>query len=268
MAGDVPIGAGLSSSAALELATARATVAAAGGAWDPAAMARLCQRAENAWVGVQSGIMDQMISATGEVGKAVLIDCRSLQTRPVPLPPDVLVVILDTGTRRELVGSAYNERREQCQAAADHFGVVALRDLTPEQFEARVAGLEEPAARRARHVVKENARTLEAADAMQAGDARRLGELMTESHHSLRDDFEVSCPELDAMVEAALAQPGCLGARMTGAGFGGCAVALVEAKLAPAFATAVADRYRAATGHEPKVYVTGATAGAGVEGAG
>jgi galactokinase len=265
MAGDVPIGAGLSSSAALELATARAITAATGGDWDPVEMARLCQRAENGWVGVQCGIMDQMISAAGRRDHAVLIDCRSLETRAVPLPPAVLVVILDTSTRRELAGSSYNDRRSQCEAAADHFGVPALRDLSLQELEAGAEGLDPVAARRARHVVSENARTLEAAEAMRAGDSRRLGELMTASHRSLRDDFEVSSDELDRMVELALNQPGCLGARMTGAGFGGCAVALVEADRAEAFADAVAARYREATHLEPKLYVTGATEGASVE---
>lgn len=266
LAGDVPIGAGLSSSAAVELATARAITAAADAPWEPEAMARLCQRAENGWVGVQSGIMDQMISATGREGHAILIDCRTLETRPVPLPDEVLVVILDTSTRRELAGSAYNERRAQCEAAADHFGVRALRDLTPEQFAAGVSGLEEVAARRGRHVVGENARTLAAADAMQSGDARRLGELMSESHRSLRDDFAVSSEELDRMVEIASAHPACLGARMTGAGFGGCAVAIVQRDAADDFAAVVAERYREATRLDPKVYVTRATEGASVEG--
>ena len=265
VAGDVPIGAGLSSSAALELATARAITAAAGAHWEPVHMARLCQRAENGWVGVQCGIMDQMISAVGREGHAVLIDCRTLETQAVPLPEGVLVVILDTSTRRELAGSAYNDRRSQCEAAADHFGVPALRDLTPEVFEDGVAGLDAVAARRARHVVHENARTLEAAEAMHAGDAARLGYLMTSSHRSLRDEFEVSSGELDRMVQIALEHPGCLGARMTGAGFGGCAVALVQADAAADFATAVATRYREDTRLEPRLYVTGATAGASVE---
>lgn len=262
VAGDVPIGAGLSSSAALELATARAITAAADAPWDAAEMARLCQRAENRWVGVQCGIMDQMISATGREGHAVLIDCRSLEIRPVPLPEGVLVVILDTSTRRELAGSAYNDRRSQCQSAADHFRVPALRDLTPAVFESGLRGLGRDAIRRARHVVHENERTLEAARAMEAGDAQRLGALMSESHRSLKVDFEVSSEELDRVVEIAAAQPGCLGARMTGAGFGGCAVALVESASAEAFATNVAVQYRQATRLDPRVYVTGATAGA------
>jgi galactokinase len=264
MGGDVPIGAGLSSSAALELATARAITAVANGIWNPSEMARLCQRAENGWVGVQCGIMDQMISATGRHGNAVLIDCRTLETTLVPLPEDVLVVILDTSTRRELAGSAYNDRRAQCEVAADHFRVPALRDLSIEEFEAGVEGLDPVTARRGRHVVSENARALAAAEVMQSGDARRLGELMSESHRSLREDFEVSSEALDAMVELAREHPACLGARMTGAGFGGCAVAIVNRDAAGDFATWVADRYRQRTRLEPKVYVTGATAGAEV----
>lgn len=266
-AGNVPIGAGLSSSAALELAAARAAASVADAPWDAREAALLCQRAENAWVGVQCGIMDQMISALGEPGHAVLIDCRPHESEAVPLPHDVLVVILDTSTRRELIGSAYNDRRLQCEAVAQHFGVKALRDLTPADLEAGAGGLEEVALRRGRHVVGENARTLEAARAMRSGDARRLGELMDESHRSLRDDFEVSSEALDTMVEVAREHGGCLGARMTGAGFGGCAVALVERGATEHFARSVAERYRERTGLEPKVYVTGATAGASAVGA-
>jgi galactokinase len=266
MASDVPIGAGLSSSAALELATARAFAAVSGDAGDPAAMARLAQLAENRWVGVNCGIMDQMISAAGEEGHAVLIDCRSLETRPVPLPHGTVVVILDTATRRGLVDSAYNERRRQCEAAAAHFGVRALRDLSAEAFEARAAELDAVTARRARHVITENDRTLAAAEVMARGDAVALGGLMNVSHISLRWDFEVSSPALDAMVEIAHDHPGCFGARMTGAGFGGCAVALVERAAGDAFARDVAAEYRRQTGLAPQLYVTGAAAGAGLVG--
>ena len=262
MASDVPIGAGLSSSAALELATARAFAAVSGLAWEPGAMARLAQAAENRWVGVNCGIMDQMISAAGEEGHAVLIDCRSLKTRAVPLPQGTVVVILDTATRRGLVDSAYNERRRQCEAAAAFFGVAALRDVAPGAFADAAAGLVADTARRARHVVTENARTLVAAEAMRAGNAGALGALMNASHDSLRDDFEVSSPALDAMVEIARAHPGCHGARMTGAGFGGCAVALVDAAHAAAFARDVAAAYERRTGLVPQIYVTGASAGA------
>jgi galactokinase len=243
MAGDVPRGAGLSSSAALELAAARAFQATSGFAWEATRMATLCQLAENRWVGVNSGIMDQLISALGREGHALLLDCRSLEGEPVPLPPGHVVVILDTGTRRGLVGSAYNERRRQCEEAAVHFGVPALRDVAPEMFEAGAAGLAELPRKRARHVIGENARTLQAADAMRRGDATELGRLMNASHASLKEDFEVSSGALDAIVACAQAQPGCRGARMTGGGFGGCAVALVEEGGVNAFLRAVTDCY-------------------------
>jgi galactokinase len=264
IASDVPIGAGLSSSAAVELATARAFAAVSQVAWEPAAMARLAQRAENQWVGVNCGIMDQMISAAGREGQAMLIDCRTLGVRAVPLPDNTVVVILDTATRRGLVDSAYNERRRQCEAAAAFFGVAALRDVTPEMLEARARGLDATTARRARHVVTEDARTLAAADAMCSGDAGTLGLLMDESHESLREDFEVSSPALDTMVEIAQAQPGCHGARMTGAGFGGCAVALVDRVYSAAFVERVAAEYERRTRLAPRIYVTEASAGASV----
>ncbi len=264
VAGDVPIGAGLSSSAALEMATARALAAVSHLAWEPAAMALLGQKAENQWVGVNCGIMDQLISATGVAGQAVLIDCRSLETRPVPLPQGALVVVLDTATRRGLVDSAYNERRAQCEAAARFFGVKALRDVSSQQLSARAAELDPMTLKRARHVVTEDERTLTAARAMREGDAARLGELMNESHESLRRDFEVTNEGLDTMVGEARRAPGCYGARMTGAGFGGCAVALVAADRAQAFVRQVEGGYKKASGLDPKVYVCRATNGAEV----
>lgn len=264
VAGDVPRGAGLSSSAALELATLRAFAAVAGAPWEPAAMARLAQRAENAWVGVNCGIMDQMISAAGVAGHALLIDCRTLDAEPVPLPPQTVAVVLDTGTRRGLVDSAYNERRAACEAAAAALGVPALRDVTADRLAEARDELDETVHRRARHVVTENARTLDAADAMRAGDAARLGALMDASHASLRDDFEVSSPALDLMAGFAREAEGCFGARMTGAGFGGCAVALVEAGAAEAFVEAVGRAYADASGETPALYVTPASAGAAV----
>ena len=265
MASDVPIGAGLSSSAAIELAAARAFQATSGFGWDPPAMALIAQRAENEWVGVNCGIMDQMISATGVEGHAVLIDCRSLELTPVPLPDGTAVVILDTATRRGLVDSAYNERRAQCQAAADHFGVKALRDVRLPLLEVRAIELDPVVAKRALHVVSENERTVAAAHAMREGDAVTLGELMNASHESLRDDFEVSSDALDTIVDIARGQHGCYGARMTGAGFGGCAVALVRADAADAFASAVAAAYGVRTGLSAAVYVTGAARGASRE---
>lgn len=264
VAGDVPIGAGLSSSAALELATARAFAVVAGWPWDAAIMARLAQRAENRWVGVNCGIMDQMISAGGVAAHALLIDCRSLATEPAPLPPQTAVVVLDTNTRRGLVDSAYNERRRQCEAAAHFFGVPALRDVTLKEFEARAGELDPVTRRRARHVIGENERTLLAAEAMRRGDAATLGQLMNASHISLRDDFEVSSRELNIMAEVAQAESGCFGARMTGAGFGGCAVAVVAEVAAEAFAWSVAQQYQAVTDLAPNVYICQATDGAGV----
>jgi galactokinase len=265
LSGDVPRGAGLSSSAAVELATERAFAAVGDLPWDPAGMALLAQRVENRWIGVNCGIMDQMVVAAGQAGHALLIDCRTLDTTPAPLPADAAVVVLDTATRRGLVDSAYNERRAQCEAAARYFGVRALRDVEVATFEARADGLDPVTRRRARHVVTENERTLEAARAMRAGDVRRLGELMNASHASLRDDFEVTNDALDTIVSLAQARPGCHGARMTGAGFGGCAVALVDGAHADEFVARVTEGYRSATGRVPHCYVCHAADGASVE---
>jgi galactokinase len=264
LAGDIPIGAGLSSSAALEVASARAFLAVAGLAWEPVAAARLAQRAENAWVGMQCGIMDQLVVACGREGHALLIDCRDLSTRPIPLPRGTVVAVLDTQTRRALVDSTYNERRSRCEEATRRLGVRALRDVTPETLGERAGVLTPALLPLARHVVTENARTLVAADAMTQGDARTFGILMGESHRSLRDDFGVSSPALDAIVAAAESSPGCFGARMTGAGLAGCAVALVEADAAPAFSSRVTDAYRAATGLEATVHVCRPRSGASV----
>ncbi|HSD26334.1 MAG TPA: galactokinase, partial [Vicinamibacteria bacterium] len=262
VAGDVPLGAGLSSSASIEMATARAFAAVSDVPWQPAPMALLGQKAENKWVGVNCGIMDQLISAAGVEDKALLIDCRSLETQAVPLPRGTVVVVLDTATRRGLVDSAYNERRAQCEAAAKLFGVKALRDVTSAQLAARAAELDPVTLRRARHVVSEDERTLAAAEAMRANDAARLGTLMNDSHESLRHDFEVTNDGLNVMADEARRAPGCFGARMTGAGFGGCAVALVAAFQSEAFVRQVDAGYRKATGLDPKVYVCRATNGA------
>ena len=264
-AGDVPVGAGLSSSAALELAAARTFSAVSGVVWQPVAMARIAQRAENEWVGVNCGIMDQLISAAGAAGHALLIDCRSLETELVVVPDSVAVVVLDTGTRRGLVDSAYNERRAQCEAAARFFGVRALRDVDIATFSAREAELDAITRKRARHVITENARTLEAARLLARGEVAGVGALMDESHASLRDDFEVSRKELDLMVELARRDDACLGARMTGAGFGGCAVALVRRQGADALARSVSRAYTEAVGLKPSVYVCAASPGASVE---
>jgi galactokinase len=264
LAGDVPIGAGLASSAAVEMAAARAFCAVAGRAWEPEAMARLAQRAEAGWVGVQCGIMDQLVAAIGRAGHAVLIDCRSLESAPVPLPAETVVVVLDTATRRGLLDSAYNERRCQCQEAARALGVPALREATAEMLDGQIGALDPVVVRRARHVISENERTVQAAGAMRRGDAAALGRLMNASHASLRDDYEVSSAELDLMVELAQAEPGCYGARLTGAGFGGCAVALVAAGQVEAFAGRVTAAYAAATGLRPAATVCQAADGAEV----
>jgi galactokinase len=262
ISGDVPIAAGLSSSAAWELAAARAFSVTSGFAWDAAKMALLAQRAENKWVGVNCGIMDQMISAAGQANHALLIDCRSLETQTVPLPPNTVVIVLDTATRRGLVDSAYNERRAQCEAVARFFGVKALRDVTLDQLNEKHDQLDRVAYRRALHVIGENDRTLQAVEVMKRGEGIELGQLMQLSHMSLRDDFEVSSRELNIMVECAEHQAGCYGARMTGAGFGGCAVALVRQDAAEAFSAGVAAEYQAETGLKPNIYICTATNGA------
>ncbi len=264
VAGDVPIAAGLSSSAAWELAAARAFSVTSGFTWNAAQMALLGQRAENQWVGVNCGIMDQMISAAGQADHALLIDCRSLETQSVPLPAETVIIVLDTATRRGLVDSAYNERRAQCEAAAKFFEVKALRDVTLEQLNEQRDQLDPVVYRRARHVISENERTLQAVTAMTNGDAVALGQLMRLSHASLRDDFEVSSHELNVMVECAERQAGCYGARMTGAGFGGCAVALVRADAAEIFSAGVAAEYAAATSLNPNIYICAASNGAEV----
>lgn len=255
MASDIPIGAGLSSSAAIELATTRAFASVSGFHWDANSMAKLSQKAENQWVGVNSGIMDQMISASGREGHALLIDCRSLETELVPLPKHTVVVVMDTGTRRGLVDSAYNERRIQCERAAQELGIPTLRDITLDDFKEKAAVLNDLTERRARHVVSENARTIAASKAAHKNDAAAFGLLMNASHVSLRDDFEVSSRELDIMVDIAQQQTGCHGARMTGAGFGGCAVALSDTNTVNEFVDVVSVKYQKSTGIQPKLYI-------------
>jgi len=266
--GNVPIGAGLSSSAAFEVAMALAFILAADAPLDRVQVALIAQRAENRFVGMQCGIMDQFVSALGEAGHALFIDTRDLSHRAVPLPEGVRVVICDTMTRRGLVGSAYNERRQQCEEAVRLLqgalpGIRALRDVTPDDL-ARHGHLLPPIVlKRARHVVTENARVLDAIRALEAGLPEEFGRLMDASHASLRDDFEVSSRELNLMVEVARDAPGCLGARMTGGGFGGATVNLVRESEVPAFVEAVAAGYQARTRLKPEITVTAAAAGAG-----
>lgn len=265
--GDIPRGAGLSSSAAVELATARAFSVISGFEWDAVKMAKLCQKAENEWVGVNSGIMDQMASASCKAGYAMFLDCRSLEIEHIPLPQKISIVILDTSTRRGLVESAYNERRSQCEEAARWFGVKALRDvrLDSEKWKVESGKMKEERElvfKRARHVISENERVLEAIEVMRNGNVKRLGELFNASHESLRDDFEVTNDALNIMVECAREQVGCYGARMTGAGFGGCAVALVNESNVEAFVKNVPAAYRQRSGLEASVYVCKSSAGA------
>lgn len=264
LSSDVPVGSGLSSSAALEMSIGCAFAAVSGFAFDGVHMAQLGQKTENEWVGANTGIMDQMISANGRAGYALLIDCRDLSLQPTPLPPDTAILIMDTMTRHSHTESGYNERRASCERAAAHFGATHLRDVTLEQLESAQPDLDAVTLRRARHVVTENQRVLDAIVAMRQHDASMLGQLMNASHASLRDEFEVTNEALDVMAALAQAQPGCYGARMTGGGFGGCAVALVAADSAESITQSVAAQYEARTGLTPDIFVTTATAGAAV----
>ncbi len=265
--GEVPIGSGLSSSAAIEVATACALVANSELKIDPRELAVLCQRAENEFVGARVGIMDQFISLFGQAKKALLLDCRSLEFRLLPLPDNVRLIICNTMVKHALASSAYNERRAQCEAGVKHLAqfvpnVVALRDVTLAQLEAHADGLEDVVYRRCRHVITENARVLSAGDALEKGDLERFGELMAESHRSLRDDYEVSCNELDLMVELAQEVEGVYGARMTGGGFGGCTVNLVADTHVEEFNERVSQEYERTTTLRPEIYICTAANGA------
>jgi galactokinase len=263
IAGDVPQGAGLSSSASLEVAVGLAVARLAGAEIDMTRLARLAQRAENEFAGCACGIMDQLVSARAEPEQALLIDCRSLECRPVPVPEGAAVLIVHSGVERGLVDSAYNERRQQCEAAAAHFRVPALRDAEAEQVEG-ADELDELDRRRARHVVTENARTLAAAEALAAGDMARLGRLMAESHDSMRDDFEITVPAIDelvAILQREIGREG--GARMTGGGFGGCVIALLPAERVEAVIAAVRRDYQPPNGKPPLIHVCRPAAGAG-----
>ena len=267
LASSLPSGVGLSSSAAVELTMARALAACAGLDWDPRAVARMAQRAEQEFAGVACGIMDQMAVACAREGQALLIDCRSLETDDVALPPGGRVVIINSGVRRALSSSAYNDRRAACERAVAGVrqidpAVRALRDVD-ESLLTRARGLmDEVAYKRASHVVPENARPRQFANALHVGDLASAGRVMLDSHESLRHLYEVSCAELDTLVALSMAQPGCFGARLTGAGFGGCIVALVDAGHMDAFTTTVPRLYHEATGRQPQVFVSRPSAGA------
>jgi galactokinase len=264
IAGDVPRGAGLSSSASLEVAVGLALTRLSGLEVDLKTLALTGQQAENNFVGVRTGIMDQFIAALGQAGHALLIDCRSLDYRAVPVPPETAIIIANSNVKRGLVDSEYNTRRRECEAAAAHFGVLALRDVSADVFALHADELDETVARRARHIITENARTEAAAEALAQGNLSRMGRLMAESHASMRDDFEITVPAIDALVEIIGQVIGAAGGvRMTGGGFGGCVVALAPQEMVPAIEAAIAGKYPAASGLEATVYVCQASAGAG-----
>ncbi|KTS16864.1 galactokinase [Pantoea dispersa] len=264
ISGNVPQGAGLSSSASLEVAVGTVFQQLYQLKLDGAAIAVNGQEAENQFVGCNCGIMDQLISALGQQDHAMLLDCRTLGTRAVSMPEDVAVVIINSNFRRNLVGSEYNTRREQCETGARFFNKKALRDVTLEEFAAAEQQLDPLVAKRVRHVITENARTLEAADALSSGDLQRMGELMAASHASMRDDFEITVAPIDQLVEIVKAEIGPRGGvRMTGGGFGGCIVALMPTDLVDQVKAAVAQQYEAQTGIKENFYVCKASAGAG-----
>ncbi len=258
VSGDVPQGAGLSSSAALELALAGAICSASGIELPARDMALLCQRAEHMYAGVQCGIMDQLTAALARADCALFIDCGSLKTDDVPIPSSVAIVVIDSKIPRELGSTPYNQRRQECAEAARALGVPSLRDADEAQIESLADG---DLRRRARHVLTENARVLGAKVALGSGDTAALGRLFAESHASLRDDFEVSLPEIDLLVELAGDAPGVIGARLTGGGFGGCTVNLVEAAQAREFGKAVVSEFRQRTGLEAESHVCRAVDG-------
>ena len=265
--GNVPRESGLSSSAAVEVAATTFWQRLMGFKLDPVYVVKLSRRAENEFVGVPCGIMDQFISALGRAEHALFLDCRDLSYRHVPLRGDVKVVVCNTGVKRALAQSEYEVRLKQCNQAVAQLKTVGLaiknlRDVDPEDLDTASDALSEILLRRARHVVTENARVLEAVKVLEEGDVERFGELMNASHESLRDDYEVSSKELDVLVELAWKQPGTLGARMTGAGFGGCTVNLVRADAAEAFAEAVSRGYQEALGLKAEIYVCQASDGA------
>ncbi|HUO79522.1 MAG TPA: galactokinase [Steroidobacteraceae bacterium] len=274
--GEVPLGAGLGSSAALAVAVGGALASIAGRSLDRLTLAQLSQRAENDYAGTRCGIMDPFVALFGRAGHALCLDCRSLEYRAVPLeagPPRAAgaaarILVCDTGVRHRLAGGEYNRRREECERgvaalARTDPSIRSLRDVSAELLERRGPDLDAVVLRRCRHVLAENARVLAAAQALEAGDPGRAGQLLCESHRSLRDDYEVSCDELDLMVELALDCDGVYGARLSGGGFGGCTVNLVRADAVARCRATITERYRRATGHAPDTYLCTAVDGAG-----
>lgn len=264
--GELPLGSGLSSSAAIEVAVGYALLDALGQVIDRKALALNCQRAENEFVGARCGIMDQFVSCNGRAGYALMIDCRSLEYRALRLPPEIRLVVCNTMVKHEHSAGEYNARRLECEEGVRRLaavlpGIRALRDVTAEQLEGNRSLLTDVVYRRCRHVISENDRVLRTVEALKRGDVRGISQLLRKSHESLRDDFEVSCRELNLMVEIASAKTGVLGSRMTGGGFGGCTVNLVEASEAKEFQERVAEEYEAKTGLRPEILVCRASEG-------
>ena len=267
---DIPIGAGLSSSAAIEVACALALISVNGGVVPLVEVAKLCQATENNFIGARVGIMDQFVSCLGKAGHALLLDCRSLEFEMIPIPDRVRMVVCNTMVKHQHASGEYNRRREECEEgvkilATWYPNIHTLRDISLEQLVEHSKDLPEKIYKRCRHVVEENKRVLEGASHLRAVDLKSFGERMRESHRSLRDLYEVSCRELDIMVEAAEGLPGYYGGRMTGGGFGGSTINLVEATDAQSFADQISDRYQQATGIEPAVYICSAADGARAE---
>jgi len=265
--GEIPVGAGLSSSAAIEVASALALMSLSGASLPLPEVAKLCRQAENNFVGARVGIMDQFVSCMGKAGRAILLDCRSLEFKLVPIPRGIRLVVCNTTVKHELANGTYNLRREECEEGVRYFAtwdpaVRALRDVSVNLLNQHAVDLPPTILKRCTHVVHENQRTTEAARALADGDLARMGELMRQSHNSLRDLYEVSCRELDVMVEAAEGLPGFCGGRMTGGGFGGCTVNLVQEQHASSFAAQISEHYRQATGINPQVYICSAEDGA------
>ena len=268
LASTVPIGAGLSSSAALELASAWALWGPDGPAVLPLELARIAQHAENDYVGVRCGLMDQFASACGVAGHALLLDCRSLEWRPVALPDDLAIVVIHSGVAHAHGDNEYNERRAACERAVaiiaeDELQVTSLRDVDMTMLEASHPKLDAVTFDRARHVITENQRVLDAVAALESGDHASLGELMAASQASMRDHYQVSCPEIDELVDITVASPGVVGSRMTGGGFGGCTVTLVAPDAVDALRARVERDYPTRTGLTPRLWVLSAVDGAG-----
>ena len=265
--GEVPLGSGLSSSAAIEVATGLALLDISGVKIDRLELAKICQRAENEFVGARTGLMDQFIACFGKADHAVMLDCRSLKSRALPVPDDVKLVVCNTMVKHELASSEYNARREQCEEGvrilSQHLpNITSLRDVTPDDVERFRAELGEVIFKRCLHVTTENDRVLKATDALRDRDLKTFGKLMYESHHSLRHDYEVSCQELDVMVDLAKPIKGVFGARMTGGGFGGCTINLVAVEAVGEFTQTIRNSYIQATGKTSGVYICSAADGA------